>query len=42
MKDNDGTTVVSSFKEHSEEEQKKEDIFKEKIDCHSVFSMRYF
>ena len=42
MKDNDGTTVVSSFKEHSEEEQKKEYIFKEKIDYHSVFSMRYF
>ena len=24
MKDNDGTSIVSSFKEHSEEEQKKE------------------
>lgn len=43
MKDNDGTGVVSSFKEHSEEkEQKKEGYIQRKIDYHSVCSMRDF
>lgn len=42
MKDNDGTSVISSSRSIVKKNRRRKGIFKEKIDYHSVCSMRDF